>query len=128
MEAISFRRFQNGFAAFEKIDLMKVEIFLATALGNISIGIMLFYILLLSLNGYSGNQAELGLILFIIWVLLFSTAAAVCAYLSATFLITKKSLNWIVASLVSILIFVVIGATLNFVGMVGAIFLTEALR
>jgi len=107
---------------------MKVEIFLATALGNIGIGIMLFFILLLSLNGYSGNQAELGLILFIIWVLLFSIAAAVCAYLSANFLITKKSLNRIVASLVSILIFVVIGAILNFVGMVAAIILTEALR
>ncbi len=107
---------------------MKVGIFLATALGNIGIGIMLFFILLLSLNGYSGNQAEMGLILFIIWVLLFSIAAAVCAYLSANFLITKKSLNWIVASLVSVLIFVVIGAILNFVGMIAAIVLTEALR
>ncbi len=107
---------------------MKVGIFLATALGNIGIGIMLFFILLLSLNGYSGNQAEMGLILFIIWVLLFSIAAAVCAYLSANFLITRKSLNWIVASLVSVLIFVVIGAILNFVGMVAAIVLTEALR
>jgi ABC-type uncharacterized transport system permease subunit len=70
----------------------------------------------------------MGLILFIIWVLLFSIAAAVCAYLSANFLITRKSLNWIVASLVSVLIFVVIGAILNFVGMVAAIVLTEALR
>ncbi len=107
---------------------MKVEIFLATALGNIGIGIMLFFILLLSLNGYSGNQAEMGLILFIIWVLLFSIGAAVCAYLSANFLITKKSLNRIVASLISIFIFVVIGAILNFVGMIAAIILTEALR
>ena len=107
---------------------MKVEIFLATALGNIGIGIMLFFILLLSLNGYSGKQAEPGLILFIIWVLLFSAAAAVCAVLSANFLTTKKSLNWIAASLISVLIFVVAGAILNFGGTIVAIVLTEALR
>jgi len=107
---------------------MKVEIFLATALGNIGIGIMLFFILLLSLNGYSGKQAEPGLILFIIWVLLFSAAAAVCAVLSANFLTAKKSLNWIAASLISVLIFVVAGAILNFGGTIVAIVLTEALR
>jgi hypothetical protein len=107
--------------------MMKVVIFLVTALGNIGIGIILFFFLLLSLNGYSEKQAEAGLILFIIWVLFFS-AAAVCAVLSASFLTIKKSLNWIAASLVSILIFVVIGAILNFVGTVAAIVLTEALR
>ncbi|MDQ3712628.1 MAG: hypothetical protein M3388_10470, partial [Acidobacteriota bacterium] len=96
--------------------MIKVVIFLVTALGNIGIGIMLFFFLLLSLNGYSEKQAKPGLILFIIWVLLFSAAAAVCAVLSANFLTTKKSLNWLAASLVSILIFVVIGAILNFVG------------
>jgi hypothetical protein len=95
---------------------------------NIGIGIMLFFILLLSLNGYSGKQAEPGLILFIIWVLLFSAAAAVCAVLSANFLTAKKSLNWIAASLISVLIFVVAGAILNFGGTIVAIVLTEALR
>ena len=108
--------------------MMKVIIFSVTALGNIGIGIMLLFVLLLSLNGYSGNQAEMGLILFIIWALLFSAAAAVCAVISANFLTAKKSLNWIAASLISILIFVIIGAILNFVGMVAAIILTEALR
>jgi len=108
--------------------MIKVVIFLVTVLVNIGIGIMLFFLLLLSLNGYSGKQAEPGLILFIIWVLLFSIAAAVCAYLSANFLITKKSLNWIAASLISILVFVAAGAILNFVGTVAAIILTEALR
>ena len=108
--------------------MMKVVIFLVTALGNMGIGIILFFFLLLSLNGYSEKQAEAGLILFIIWVLFFSAAVAVCAVLSASFLTIKKSLNWIAASLVSILIFVVIGAILNFVGTVAAIVLTEALR
>jgi len=108
--------------------MTKVVIFLITALGNIGIGIMLFFFLLLALNGYSEKQAKPGLILFIIWVSLFAAVAAVCAVLSANFLTTKKSLNWIAASLVSILIFVVIGAILNFVGMVAAVILTEALR
>jgi len=108
--------------------MMKVVIFLVTALGNICIGIILFFFLILSLNGYSGKQVVPGLILFKVWVLLFSIVAAVCAVLSANFLTTKKSMNWIAASLVSILIFVVIGAILNFVGMVTAIVLTEGLR
>ena len=108
--------------------MMKIVIFLVTALGNIGIGVVLFFFLLLALNGYSGKQAELGLILFIIWVLLFSAAAAVCAVLSANFLTAKKSLNWIAAALVSILIFVVIGAILIFVGTIAAIALTVALR
>jgi hypothetical protein len=107
---------------------MKVVIFSVTALGNIGIGVILFFFLLLSLNGYSEKQTETNLILFIIWVLFFSTAAAVCAVLSASFLTAKKSLNRIAASLVSILIFVFMGAILNFVGTVAAIFLTETLR
>ena len=110
------------------LKIIKLVIFLITAFGNIGIGIMLFFLLLLSLSGYSGKQAEPGLILFIIWVLLFSAVAAVCAFLSANFLITKKSLNWLAVSLVSILIFVVTGAILNFVGAIAAVVLTEALR
>ncbi len=110
------------------IEMVKAIIFLVTALINVGIGVMLFFMLLLGMNGYSGDQAEPGLILFVVWVVLTVIIAGVLSFLSAGYLINKKSFHPALAAFVAIAIFSVIGAASDFVGLFAAIFLTEAMR
>ncbi|MGI8884959.1 MAG: hypothetical protein ACR2IA_12030 [Pyrinomonadaceae bacterium] len=107
---------------------MKAIPFVITGLINIGIGVGLFFFLLLGLNGYSGSQAEPGLIIFIVWVLLVSLFAAVLSVIATGYLMTKQSINFWISSLISVLIFVIVGAAINIVGWFVSLFVTEALR
>lgn len=107
---------------------MKIAAFLITALINTGIGAILFFFLIIALNGYSGSQAEPGLILYIVWILLFSIITAVLSVLAANYLSAKKSLNKFLALAISVTVFVIAGAALHFAGIFAAIGLIEALR
>jgi len=107
---------------------MKFIPFTITALVNIGVGVVLFFALLLGLNGYSEQQATPGLILFIVWVLLVSLLTAFLSVVATNFLTTKTSMNFWIAALISIFVFVIVGAVLSVVGWFVSIFVTEALR
>lgn len=107
---------------------MKIISFLTTALLSIIIGAAMFFMLLLSLNGFTGKQAEPGLMLFVVWVLLASLGAGVLSFLSAKYLAEKKSLNRWWAALTAIAGFVIIGVIINAIGFFAAVFLTSAMR
>jgi hypothetical protein len=107
---------------------MKIAAFLITALANLGVGFVLFFFLIIALNGYSESQATPGLILFIVWVLLFSLIAAVLSLLTINFLSKKKSLSRFAAAIISVVVCIFVGGTLNFVGIFAAIGLIEALR
>lgn len=107
---------------------MKIAAFLITALINVGVGVVLFFFLLLALNGFSESQATPGLILYIIWVLIASVGAAVLSIWLTNYLATKKSLNGIVAALISILIFIVIGTGSSFLALIISAVLVDAMR
>lgn len=107
---------------------MKILAFIITALANIGIGVVFLFFLLIALNGYSERQANPGLILFIVWVLLFSLITAISSFLTTGWMEKKKSFSPMVAALGSILTFVAIGVGINFIGIFAAIILIEALR
>lgn len=107
---------------------MKIAAFLITALANLGVGFVLFFFLIIALNSYSGSQAEPGLILFIVWTLLFSLAMAVLSVLAINYLTKKKSLSRLTAAIISVVVFIFAGGTLNFIGIFAAIGLIEALR
>ena len=106
---------------------MKATAFLFTALINIGIGVGLFFMLIVSLNGFTGEQADLSLISFVVWMLLVSFIAGVLAFFIADYLITKKSFSPSRGALLAIAIFVIVGAAVNIVGFVGAVVLTSAM-
>lgn len=108
--------------------MVKASIFLATALANIAIGAALFFMLIISLNGFTGKQAEPGLILFIVWALLVSVITGVLALLSTNYFVKRKSFNPWLAALSAIAIFIVLGAAIDFVGLIAAVVLTAAIR
>ncbi len=107
---------------------MKAIPFAITALINTGIGVVLFFFLLLGLNGFSGKQAEPGLFLFIVWVLLVSLATSVLSVVTTNFLTANKSMNFWLAALIAILLSVIIGAVLSIVGWFTSLLLTESLR
>jgi len=107
---------------------MKLIPFMITGLMNIGVGVVLFFLLLLGMNGYSEQQATPGLITFIIWVLLVSLLTSISSVVLTSFLTTKKSMNFWIAALISILVFVIVGGVVDFIGWFISIFVTEALR
>ena len=107
---------------------MKIATFLITALANIAIGFVLFFVLLMSLNGFSEQQAMPGLILFIVWVLLSAIITGVSGALLANYLALKKSLNKFAASAIGSLIFSILGGLFALIGFFAAVFLVSAMR
>lgn len=107
---------------------MQIVNFLITALVNIGIAFVLFFMLIVGLNGYSGNQAEPGLVLYIVWALFFSFLTAGLSVLAARYLIGKKSMNSVAAVAICSPIFMIIGGIACFLGTIAAVILIEALR
>lgn len=107
---------------------MKIATFLITALVNVGISIVMFFMLILSLNGFSGKQAEPGLLLFIVWGLLSAIITGILSFLLANYLTTKKALGKIAAAAISIAVFVIVGGIFTVVGFFAAVFLVSALR
>lgn len=99
-----------------------------TAIINVGISVFLFFMLLLSLNGFTSKQAEPGLILFVVWVLISSLAAAILSVLTLNYLAGAKSFNQWLAALIAVAVFVVGGAAINFAGIFVAAFFVSAMR
>ena len=107
---------------------MKIATFLITALVNIAIAFVLFFMLIISLNGFSGRQAEPGLLLFIVWGLLSALITGILGIFLANYLAVKKSLNKIAATAISSLVFVIVGCIALVTGFFAAVFLASAMR
>lgn len=106
---------------------MKIGAFLLTATANLGIGIVLFFFLIIALNGYSESQATPGLILFIVWILIFSLIMAILSFFMVGYF-GKKSMNKLAAMILSVVVFSLAGTVVDFVGMLAAVGLIEALR
>ena len=107
---------------------MKWTALVLTTLINGGIGAAWFFMLLLSLNGFTGKQAETGFTLFIVWAVLTAILVGVLAFFSAGYFIEKKSLNPAFAAFATTVVFVIVGAAIDFVGFLAAVFLTTARR
>lgn len=107
---------------------MQIFNFIFTALAGIAIGIVAGFFLLIALNGYTGRQADPGLIFYVVWVLFFSLLTAGLSVLSAKYLIGKKSFSAIAAVAVTAPIFIIVGGVATVAGMFASVFLIEALR
>jgi hypothetical protein len=108
--------------------MVKAATFLTTALINVGISAIAFFMLIISLNGFSERQAEAGLILFIIWAFLSAVITGILSSWSANRLIKEKSFNIWIASFLAITTFVVVGLISNIVGFFAAVLLTSAIH
>ncbi|HLM00486.1 MAG TPA: hypothetical protein VK400_05490 [Pyrinomonadaceae bacterium] len=107
---------------------MKIATFLITALANAAIGFVLFFVLIMSLNGFSEEQAKPGLLLFIVWGLLSAIITGVSGILLANYLATKKAMNKVGAAAIASAVSVLAGGVSGVVGFFAAIILVSAMR
>jgi hypothetical protein len=107
---------------------MKIATFLITVLVNGGIAFVMFFMLILGMNGFHEDEATPGLLLYIIWGLLSAIITGVLGILPANYLATKKSVNKIAATAISTVIFIIVGGVSVMVGFFAALMAASAMR
>jgi hypothetical protein len=92
----------------------KLTAFALTLLINIAIGVALFFFMLILMNGFSGSDAEPGLIAYVVLGLIVSVLMGTGAFLLTRFLM-KKEMNGAIAALIAVPVFSVVGGGLKVV-------------
>lgn len=92
----------------------KITAFILTMLINIAIGAVIFFFMVIMMNGFSGGDARPGLIAYIVLGLIVSVLMGTFAFLLTSFLV-KRELKGAIAALIAVPIFSVVGAGLKFV-------------
>lgn len=114
---------------FHQIDIVaaKITAFLLTLVLNATAGVVIFFTMLVVMNGYSGSDAEYGLGVYIVLALTISAAASVGAFLlTGRFL--RKPYSAAAAAIISIAVFSVAGALLKIVSSLIGVGVAEHIR
>jgi hypothetical protein len=105
----------------------KLAAFLITLFINIAIGVVVFFFLLIAMNGYSESDATYGLGAYVglalIVSLLMSSAAAFTSHI-----LTKREFRPAIAAVTSIGVFSVVGAGLKVVCSIIGVAIAEFVR
>lgn len=105
----------------------KIIAFLVTLLLNIAIGVAVFFFMLLSMNGFSESDANYGFVTYIVLAILVSLSMASLAAI-AVHLFMKRSFSAITASLISIVLFTVVGIALKVVCSIIGVLIADFVR
>ncbi len=92
----------------------KITAFILTLLINIAIGVVMFFFLLILMNGFSGSDARPGLIAYVVLGVAVSVLMGAGAFFLTSFLI-RKELKGAIAAIIAVPIFSVVGGGLKFV-------------
>jgi len=100
---------------------------LVTALVNLAVGIMVFFFMLLAMNGFSESDANHGIVTYIILAVPVTIAMAVFAVLSVHVLMKR---NWGAAgsAILSIVIFSALGAGLKIICSIIGVLVADFVR
>ncbi len=92
----------------------KIAAFLITLIVNVIVGAVIFFMMLIAMNGYNGSDAEWGLIVYIglgaVTAILMSIGAAVLVHI-----LLKKQFSALVSVLIAVPVFSIVGAALEMV-------------
>ena len=106
---------------------MKLAAFIITLLINIAIGVIVFFFLLIAMNGYNESDAIYGLGAYIACALFVSLLMAACA-VRVVVLLMKRQFSESSALFIAIPIFCVVGAGLKLVCAIIGIAAAEYVR
>lgn len=105
----------------------KITAFVITLFTTIVIGVAVFFVMLMGMNGYSESDATYGLVTY--GVLAFGVSLLMATHAAlATGRLIKREFNPIIAALISILVFSIIGAVLKAVCCIIGIGISEFVR
>ena len=105
----------------------KIAVALLTFVINVAVGIAVFFLLLVGMNGYSESDATSGLVTYIVSALLVSILMAVAAFVTAGMLV-RRQFGSFIAALIAIVSFVVVGVILKALCALVAVGVAEAVR
>ena len=97
----------------------KIIAFLATLIVNIAVGVIVFFGMLVGMNGYSEEDSTYGFVTYIVFAvlvsLLMSSSAAVAVHL-----LSKRQYSSVAAVLISVVLFCFLGSALKVIcGIIG---------
>ena len=92
----------------------KIIAALLTFLANIAAGVVIFFMMLVAMNGVSGSDAEYGLGVYIVLALIISLAMSLGAFLIVGLLL-KKQCSPSLSVVIAVPIFVIVGIVLKIV-------------
>jgi len=107
---------------------MRIIVFILNALIQLSAAGVGFFMLLLCLNGFSERQATPGIIFYIVMGGLSALAMGGASALTTNRLAAKQSLGNVGGSLISVIIFSVVGIVALVVIFFAAVFIAAAMR
>ncbi len=105
----------------------KIIAFVITLLTNVAIGVVVFFLMLLAMNGFSESDANYGLATYIALALLVSFAMSTAASLSVHLLMRREFRGW-VAGLIAVPVFSIIGGGLKVVCSIIGILIADYVR
>ena len=105
----------------------KILAFLITLFVNIAIGVAVFFFMLLAMNGFSESDANYGFITYKVLAVLVSFLMAALAS-TAVHVLVKRGFSAVVASLIGIGSFTVIGLVLKVVCSIIGVLIADFVR
>jgi hypothetical protein len=107
--------------------MAKIVAAIITCVLNLAIGVVVFSILVISMNGFSAESGQAGLITYIVLAVAVSVAMSLSAFLLTGYLI-RREFSGAVAALIAVPIFSVVGAGLKVVCVFIGILIAEFVR
>ena len=105
----------------------KIASFLITLLINVAVGVVLFFFMMLAMNGFSESDALYGFGFYILLAVIVSLSmGAGAAWL--VHVLTKRQFGAVVSSLIAIPVFSVVGAGLKIVCSIIGVLIAEYVR
>lgn len=101
--------------------------FVITLLANIAASVVIFFMMLVAMNGFSGSDAEWGLAAYITLAILFTLLTSAGAALIVHHLL-RKQFSTVVAALVGISVFVIVGVGLKVAASIVGLKIAEYVR
>jgi hypothetical protein len=105
----------------------KITAFFITLVINVAIGVVVFFFLLLALNGYSESDATYGIVVYIALALIVSLTMSACASLT-THVLLKRKFRVLAAVAISSAAFSIVGIGLKIVCCVVGVMISEFVR
>lgn len=98
-----------------------------TLLINIAAGVVIFFMMLVAMNGFSGSDAEYGLGVYIVLALIISILMSLGAFLLSGSLL-KKKFSGVAAVMIAIPVFAIVGVVLKVISSLIGIGVAEYVR
>ena len=105
----------------------KVAAFVITLLVNIAVGVVVFFFMLVAMNGFSESDANYGLATYIVLALTVSLGMSILAA-ALVHLLLKREFRSFVATLIAVPVFSLVGAGLKIACSIIGIMVAEYVR